>query len=193
MADYISMTEADARYGKRGVSNTALGIGIGGLALAALNGNGNGILGGLFGGNSGTACGGPTAWEAWQKECEDNVALTSAIWQTRVTDLQEKFDLYTRLDNKISELEKSDATLKASLPLMFQLANVTSERYTDDKVCANREKQNSINAAMEAQILMRPAGDVRLNMSSLYTGIPTLPNVRYVTETCPCPGTSTVG
>ncbi|MEG1008392.1 MAG: hypothetical protein RSE41_08170 [Clostridia bacterium] len=186
MAEYVTQDEL-SKYGKKSTANAGLTLGIIGTGLAALQGmnSGNGILGGIFGGNS-NSCGGPTAWEAWQKECSDNVALTSAIWQTRVTDLQEKFDLYTRLDNKIGELEKTTSIVNAQLPLMFQLANVTSERYTDDKVYADRERQSSINAAMEAQILMRPTGKVALPFSDLITGVPQMPKIIYQTTNCGC-------
>ena len=38
-------------YASKGVAGAGLGLGIAGTALALLNNNGNGILGGLFGGN----------------------------------------------------------------------------------------------------------------------------------------------
>lgn len=38
-------------YASKGLAGTALGIGIGGLALALLNGNGRGVFGSLGGSN----------------------------------------------------------------------------------------------------------------------------------------------
>jgi hypothetical protein len=40
----------DFNYASKGVAGTGLGLGIAGTALGVLNGGGNGILGGLFGG-----------------------------------------------------------------------------------------------------------------------------------------------
>lgn len=107
-------------YRRRGVDNSARALGIvgtvvGGLALL------NGIHGnrGLFGGNYGTpenvnintlmpgtgSSVAPTAFQAWEKECSDNLALTNTIWELqlsgerqvyahRETDVNEKFQLY---------------------------------------------------------------------------------------------------
>lgn len=87
-------------YASKGVANTALGLGIAGTAIGlaslAKNGGFN-----LFGNTSsrpenvnintfgGSALGGPTAFQAYNKECEDAVALTSAIYQGRIADIQE--------------------------------------------------------------------------------------------------------
>lgn len=50
------MSRDEDKYASKGVAGTALGVGIGGLALALLNGsncgNGGGLLGGLLGGNN---------------------------------------------------------------------------------------------------------------------------------------------
>ena len=58
MAEFLTMEEAEDKFGKKGKTNAALTLGIIGTALSAFNGNnggcgcgGNGgILGGLFGG-----------------------------------------------------------------------------------------------------------------------------------------------
>lgn len=113
---YESGKEHD--YASKGVAGTALGIGIGGLALALLNGNGRGIFGGIGGGaatpeniniNTSDSTGGssaaPTAFQAWEKGCDEALALTNAMWQLKVgtldqmynhreTDVAEKFSLY---------------------------------------------------------------------------------------------------
>ena len=56
MAEFITMQEAEDKFGKKGRTNAALTLGIIGTGLAALSGNncGNngGILGGLFGNNN---------------------------------------------------------------------------------------------------------------------------------------------
>lgn len=108
--------EHNKEYASKGVAGTALGIGIGGLALALLNGNGRGLFG--IGGstmpdnvNINTANGGgssaeaPTAFQAWEKGCDEAIALTNTIWGQKVntleqmyahreTDVAEKFSLW---------------------------------------------------------------------------------------------------
>jgi hypothetical protein len=103
-------------YASKGLAGTALGIGIGGLALALLNGNGRGVFGSLgngmpdnvnintYGGMtaSNTA---PTALEVMEKECADEVKLltdmfglkldtANKFYAMRETDIAEKFGLY---------------------------------------------------------------------------------------------------
>lgn len=64
MAEFLTMEEAEDKFGKKGKTNAALTLGIIGTALSAFNGNnggcgcgGNGgILGGLFGGNNNSCC-----------------------------------------------------------------------------------------------------------------------------------------
>ena len=103
-------------YASKGLAGTALGIGIGGLALALLNGNGRGVFGSLgngmpdnvnintYGGMtaSNTA---PTALEVIEKECDDEVKLltdmfglkldtANKFYAMRETDIAEKFSMY---------------------------------------------------------------------------------------------------
>ena len=103
-------------YASKGLAGTALGIGIGGLALALLNGNGRGVFGSLgngmpdnvnintYGGMtaSNTA---PTALEVMEKECDDEVKLLTDMfglkldtannfYAMRETDIAEKFSMY---------------------------------------------------------------------------------------------------
>lgn len=103
-------------YASKGLAGTALGLGIGGLALSLLNGGGRGLFG-IGGGanmpdnvNINTASGGssdaaPTAFQAWEKGCDEALALTNTIWGLKVntqeqmyahreTDIAEKFSLY---------------------------------------------------------------------------------------------------
>ena len=103
-------------YASKGLAGTALGIGIGGLALALLNGNGRGVFGSLgngmpdnvnintYGGMtaSNTA---PTALEVMEKECDDEEKLltdmfglkldtANKFYAMRETDIAEKFSMY---------------------------------------------------------------------------------------------------
>lgn len=47
MAEFLTMQEAEDKFGKKGKTNAALTLGIIGTALGAFSGN-NGILGGLL-------------------------------------------------------------------------------------------------------------------------------------------------
>lgn len=113
------------RFASKGVAGTGLGLGIAGTALGllALNRNGGGFN--LFGNGgstgmpqnvnintdssrgSGWADGvnAPSSFQAWEKSCEEAIALTNTIWGLRVDgmtadlaarnqDVAEKFSLY---------------------------------------------------------------------------------------------------
>lgn len=116
------------RFATKGVAGTGLGLGIAGTALGllALSRNGNGFN--LFGNggynnngmpqnvNINTDSGrfsedwhdgvhSPSAFQTWEKGCEDAIELTNAIWKLRVDgmtadlaarnqDVAEKFSLY---------------------------------------------------------------------------------------------------
>lgn len=106
-------------YASKGVGNAGLTLGIIGTALGAwaVSRNRGGLFGGGWGSgmpenvniNTTTAGGGsgiaPTAFQAWEKGCEEALALTNAMWGLHVssmqgdydhrkTDIAEKFQLY---------------------------------------------------------------------------------------------------
>ena len=103
-------------YASKGLAGTALGIGIGGLALALLNGNGRGVFGSLGGGNmpenvninaygANASSNQPTALQVMEKECDDEVKLltdmfglkldtANKFYAMRETDIAEKFSMY---------------------------------------------------------------------------------------------------
>lgn len=115
-----------------GIAGTVLGA----VAVAGLWGRGG--LNGLFGGCGSNAT--TAAYEQAQvnqirdKECEDNIALTRAIYDARITelkeayatrdnDISEKFSLYNFTQNRflsmsdrIADLEKEVAVAKAVRP-----------------------------------------------------------------------------
>jgi len=115
------------RFASKGVGGTGLGLGIAGTALGllALSRNGGGFnLFGNGGYNSGmpqnvnintdnsgrssdwaNGVNAPSAFQAWEKSCDDAIALTNTIWGLRVDgmtadlaarnqDVAEKFSLY---------------------------------------------------------------------------------------------------
>ena len=150
-------------YRRRGVDNGARALGIvgtvaGGLALLR---GARGLWGGNYGmpenvninANMGGAAGGhvaPTAFESYQHECEDVLALTNEIWGLKVntqnqmyehrdTDINEKFQLWKSqvdadfalykgnrdsfdvLASRISDLEKKVAVNEAVRPYQDKL------------------------------------------------------------------------
>lgn len=108
-------------YASKGVAGAGLGLGIAGTALglwALARENRGGLFGGGWGagmpenvnintnsGGGGSSVGAPTAFMAWEKGCEEALALTNAMWGLHVssmqgdydhrqTDVAEKFQLY---------------------------------------------------------------------------------------------------
>lgn len=74
-----------------GKANAGLTLGIIGTALGAwaLFGNrrsaGASILGGAGGATAGSGSGAPTAFQAWEKSCEDTLALQGGLYQWALT------------------------------------------------------------------------------------------------------------
>lgn len=129
MAEFLTMQEAEDKFGKKGRTNAA-------LTLGAFTGN-NGILGGNNGNciaETAMAQGQMSQNLAWNNRVQSmqddidlytyingrNLAtnerignetqiLTNQIWRGRVEDLQEKADLFERLNTRLVELEKKEA------------------------------------------------------------------------------------
>lgn len=92
-------------YASKGVAGTGLGLGIAGTALGlwALARNGGGLFGGGVGMpenvNINTVSdavagrgGAPTAFQAWEKGCQEALQLTNAIWGLHVSSMQADYD-----------------------------------------------------------------------------------------------------
>lgn len=129
--------EGKKEYATKGVGNAGLTLGIIGTALGAYalwgRGNGLGVAGGVSmpenvnintnRDSASVAAAGdgvvaPTAFQAWEKGCEEAIALTNAIWGLHVssmqadydhrqTDIAEKFGLYQSQVNADFGLYKS--------------------------------------------------------------------------------------
>lgn len=149
-------------YASKGVAGTALGIGIGGLALALLNGGGRGLFGGLGGGaampeniNINTAEGNngsstPTAFQAWEKGVDEAIALTNTIWGLKVntqeqmynhreTDIAEKFQLYK------SQIDADFGLYKTSRDL-YDVMNDKLARASFDNYKFSRDSYDAVMA-----------------------------------------------
>lgn len=148
---------ANAPFASKGVAGAGLGLGIAGTALGLLAlSRGRGI--GLFG-NAG--CGdtpdnvninaigmsghgnGPTAFQAWEKECDDALALTNEMWKLRVdgmnnareareVDVNEKFQLWK------SQIDADHSLYKSQVEADFGLYKSTRDSF--DVMSAKQNK-----------------------------------------------------
>lgn len=183
------------KYAKKGVANTALGLGIGALGLMLLGG---GNLGGLgLNNNRANVCDGPTAFQAWEKECADNLALQSGIYQGRITQLNERFDDRNVINKEMFGLYKSQ------IDADFLLYKGQRDNFD---VLANRigdlEKQVAVGNAVrpyQDKLIMCEINDSRKDAQyaldrrtcRMITGELVLPNTPTVTgfpsyNTCGC-------
>lgn len=108
MAEFLTMQEAEDKFGKKGQTKAGLTLGIIGTALAAFSGNnggcgcgGNGgILGGLFGGNNGACCAMQQAEQAKTMAMVQGEASQNLAWANRVQSMQDDIDLYTYINGR---------------------------------------------------------------------------------------------
>lgn len=255
MAEFLTMTEAEDKFGKKGRTNAALTLGIIGTALGAFAGNnggcgcggGGGILGNLLGGNNGACCAMQQAEQAKtmamvQGEASQNLAwsnrvqsmqddidlytyingrnlainerignetqvLTNQIWNGRVEDLkeksgmyvdiisrdnaqnmaaakafadarerdvQEKTDIFERLSVRINDLEKREVATATALPLMFELAKVNAERYSDDCCCKTQKEMLVMGSELQRQLDHKITGQLKYSYSDLCAPVPSI-------------------
>lgn len=95
-------------------------------------------------------------------------------YENRVTDLNEKFDLYTRLNNKITDLEKAQAKTETALPLLFELNKVNSERYTDACCCSADKKMLMMDNNLQRQLDRKIDGQLKYAYSDLCAPVPNI-------------------
>lgn len=172
MAEFITMQEAEGKFGKKSSTNTAMGFGIAGTVLGLINAHGG--LGGILGGG-GKSSETPSLWQICEKQNAENVALTSALYQARIKEMEDLNAVYQAVNTRLVELEKKDAALTASLPLAMQLAACNAERYTDAKVAAEKQSQNEVNFIFQRELDKKINGTMGLPWGDIITGIPTMP------------------
>lgn len=96
MAEFLTMAEAEDKFGKKGRTNAALTLGIIGTALGAFAGNnggcgcsnGGGLLGNLFGGNN-NCCAMQAAENAKTLAMAQGQQADNLSWANRVQSLQD--------------------------------------------------------------------------------------------------------
>ena len=156
--------ETEKHDNTRGIAIGGLTTGIIGTALAS--GFGRGLFGNLFGNGCGCAdncAGAPNVYSLQEKECEDNLALTRALYENRLRDIQElnafrekdvqeKFALYqndnnnyNKLAERLAELEKREAISNAVEPyrtkIIFDAIDLERER----RCCADNQIVDYLN------------------------------------------------
>lgn len=106
MAEFLTMEEAEDKFGKKGRTNAALTLGIIGTALGAFANNGGcgcgnngGILGGLFGGNN-NCCAMQAAEQAKTIAMAQGQQADNLAWANRVESMQNDIDLYTYINGR---------------------------------------------------------------------------------------------
>ena len=113
----IKTADGMASVASAGVGGSALGVGIGGLALGLLNSanNGNGVLGGLFGGGSNQT---NTLMSELAKEKAERFAEKTGaeIYNAMFAQYKELAQATTAIDKRVSALEVAG-------PLREQLLN----------------------------------------------------------------------
>lgn len=156
--------ETERHDNTRGIAIGGLTTGIIGSALGLLNGNGNGLLGGLFGNNCNNGCAGqPSIYTLQQKECEDNLELTKALYENRLRDIAElnafrekdiaeKFGLYqndnanyNKLAERIATLEKNEAVMAAVEPYRMKIINDKIALEAERRCCADNKIVSYLN------------------------------------------------
>lgn len=152
--------DTEKKDNTRGIAVGGLVTGITSLGTQLLNGNLN--LGNLFNGcNNG--CNGPTIYHVQQKECEDNLALTKALYENRLRDIQElnafrekdiqeKFGLYqndnanyNKLVERIQKLETNEAVMAAVEPYRMKIINDKIALEAERRCCADNKIVGYLN------------------------------------------------
>lgn len=101
----------------QGVGGAGLGLGIAGTALGLLNGNGNGLLGGLFGGNncnSNCGCSDNMMVNRYELSMQQTIAAKDArigLLESNIYTDQKIADVYERLNTKINAMKDEQTSI----------------------------------------------------------------------------------
>ena len=149
MAEFLTMQEAEDKFGKKGRTNAALTLGIIGTALGAFTGNNgcgcgnNGILGGLFGGNNGNCI-------------AENVLAKTQEYQMAKQTYEAGFMAF--LGTKFSsEYVNSPDGKVAAENLLATIRK--SKEYIQSQIKAKEEKVNTLLELMESDPEMKKRFD----------------------------------
>lgn len=177
-------------FASKGVAGTGLGLGIAGTALGllALSRNGFSLFGGgsngmpqnvnintdssYAGGYTGAGVGvcAPSAFQAWEKGCEDTLALQKGLYDWALTQQAQRFADRQTIDSELFGIYKSqvdaDFGLYKSTRDAFDVVNAThnrdafnlykSQRDADDAI---RQELSDLKAQVAINAAVRPYQD----------------------------------
>lgn len=103
-----------------------------------------------------------------------NMAICDKFTAEREKDITEKANIYTALVNRINELEKKEAANSAALPLMFELASVKANKYTDECCCKSEKELLLSNANIQRQLDTKINGTLKYAYSDLCAPVPSI-------------------
>ena len=103
-----------------------------------------------------------------------NMAICDKFTAEREKDITEKANIYTALANRINELEKKEAANSAALPLMFELASVKANKYTDECCCKSEKELLLSNANIQRQLDTKINGTLKYSYSDLCAPVPSI-------------------
>ena len=103
-----------------------------------------------------------------------NLAICDKFTAEREKDIQEKANMYTALANRINELEKKEAANSAALPLMFELASVKANKYTDECCCKSEKDLLLSNANIQRQLDTKISGTLKYAYNDLCAPVPSI-------------------
>lgn len=103
-----------------------------------------------------------------------NMAICDKFTAEREKDITEKANIYTALANRINELEKKEAANSAALPLMFELAAVKANKYTDECCCKSEKELLLSNANIQRQLDTKISGTLKYAYSDLCAPVPSI-------------------
>ena len=119
-----------------------------------------------------------------------NLTICDKFTAEREKDIQEKANMYTALANRINELEKKEAANSAALPLMFELASVKANKYTDECCCKSEKNLLLSNANIQRQLDTKISGTLKYAYNDLCAPVPSIaplycsPFTQYGNYTC---------
>lgn len=146
-------------YASKGVAGTALGIGIGALALSLLNGRGFGLFGNNWGYNgmpqnvninadvNSPNNSMPSTFSIWEKECEDNLKQQADMYNLAISNQYNRFNDRQTLNGELFNVWKSqvdaDFGLYKSTRDSFDIVN---KRITDDSFALYKNQRDNFDA-----------------------------------------------
>lgn len=103
-----------------------------------------------------------------------NLTAAQELAKAREKDIMEKTDIFERLSVRINELEKREAATTAALPLMFELASVKANKYTDDCCCRAEKNLLISNSELQRQLDHKIDGELKYAYSNLCAPVPNI-------------------